>query len=129
MIKKAIATALADGTIDRKELYGLDDEEFFARFTKDRHPAFQLVAAVRMRRLHKMVYQVPFRAEVASHAREAEPLPPLLCLVEPPAPVGEVEDRVETHSLERGLDVTRGARNGCPSTALQGGAPHAGNET
>jgi HD superfamily phosphohydrolase len=69
MIKKAIATALAEGIIARQELYGLDDDEFFAMFTEKRHPVFRLVGAVRMRRLHKMVYRVPFRTDLPSHLR------------------------------------------------------------
>ena len=39
MIKKAVAMGLADGAITRSDLYGLDDEEFFARFSASRYPA------------------------------------------------------------------------------------------
>ena len=38
MIKKAIAAALAEGAVRREELYGLDDEEFFSRFTSREVP-------------------------------------------------------------------------------------------
>ena len=42
MIKKAVAMGLADGAITRSDLYGLDDEEFFAHFSSSRYPAFGL---------------------------------------------------------------------------------------
>ena len=67
MIKKAVVIGLRDGAIRREDLYGLDDEEFFARFTPARSPAFRLIADVRRRVLHRQVLRVPFRADFAEH--------------------------------------------------------------
>jgi HD superfamily phosphohydrolase len=67
MIKKAVVIGLRDGAIRREDLYGLDDEEFFARFTPDRSPAFRLIADVRRRVLHRQVLRLPFRPDLAAH--------------------------------------------------------------
>jgi HD superfamily phosphohydrolase len=67
MIKKALVIGLRDGAIRREDLYGLDDEEFFARFTPERLPAFHLIADVRRRVLHRQVLRLPFRADLAEH--------------------------------------------------------------
>ncbi|HVO38836.1 MAG TPA: HD domain-containing protein [Spirochaetia bacterium] len=69
MIKKAVASALVRGEIAREDLYGLDDEEFFATFSAARFPAFRLIGDVRRRELHKQVWRVPFNDELASHRR------------------------------------------------------------
>jgi HD superfamily phosphohydrolase len=67
MIKKAVVIGLRDGAIQRGDLYGLDDEEFFARFTPARSPAFRLITDVRRRVLHRQVLRLPFRADLAEH--------------------------------------------------------------
>jgi len=72
MIKKAIALALAEGAIRREDLYGLDDEEFFSRFTEKRFAGFRLIANVRARVLHKLVFRVPFDETCAAHRRLEE---------------------------------------------------------
>jgi HD superfamily phosphohydrolase len=69
MIKKAIASALAASAIARQDLYGLDDEEFFARFTSARFPGFALIEDVRRRMLYKQVARVQFRPENPAHLR------------------------------------------------------------
>ena len=69
MIKKAVAAALVSGAISKDDLYGLDDEEFFATFSAARFPSFQLIGDVRRRELHKQVWTVPFRDENAAHRR------------------------------------------------------------
>jgi HD superfamily phosphohydrolase len=69
MIKKAVAMGLREGIITRADLYGLDDEEFFARFSASRYPSFRLIEAVRRRELHRQVWRVPFKDESASHRR------------------------------------------------------------
>jgi HD superfamily phosphohydrolase len=71
MIKKAIAMALDEGSLRREELYGLDDEEFFSRFTESRFAGFRLIADVRTRALHKQVFRVPFDESNAAHRRLA----------------------------------------------------------
>lgn len=78
MIKKAVTLALRDGALETKDLYWLDDEEFFAAFTAARHPAFRLVEDVKERRLYKQVRQVrfdeddPWHRDLEDHARRAE---------------------------------------------------------
>ncbi len=67
MIKKALVVGLRDGAVRREDLYGLDDEEFFARFTPARCPSFRLIADVRRRVLHRQVLRLPFRADLAEH--------------------------------------------------------------
>lgn len=69
MIKKAIAMALAGGAIRRDDLYGLDDEEFFARFTGERFAGFRLISDVRARALYKQVFRVPFCEASPAHRR------------------------------------------------------------
>jgi HD superfamily phosphohydrolase len=60
MIKKAVAMGLADGVIGKADLYGLDDEQFFARFTSRRYPGFALIEDTRGRLLYKQVLRFPF---------------------------------------------------------------------
>jgi HD superfamily phosphohydrolase len=79
MIKKAIALALDEGTLRREDLYGLDDEEFFARFTESRFAGFRLIADVRARALHKQVFRVPFDESNPAH-RRLEPVGERLAL-------------------------------------------------
>ncbi len=69
MIKKAIATGLAEGVIRREDLYGLDDEEFFARFTSARCGSFRLIEDVRKRALYKQVWREGFREDRETHRR------------------------------------------------------------
>ncbi len=69
MIKKAIAMALDEGKLKREELYGLDDEEFFARLTESRFAGFRLIADVRARALHKQVVRLPFDESDPAHRR------------------------------------------------------------
>jgi HD superfamily phosphohydrolase len=69
MIKKGIALALASGAIKREELYGLDDEQFFARFSPERFPPFRLLDEARRRRLYKQVFRIPFHDEWEEHRR------------------------------------------------------------
>ncbi|MGO9308157.1 MAG: HD domain-containing protein [Spirochaetia bacterium] len=68
MIKKAIATALEEGAIALRDLYGLDDEQFSARFRADVFPGFQLIEDARRRVLHKQVLHVPFSEALPAHA-------------------------------------------------------------
>jgi HD superfamily phosphohydrolase len=60
MIKKAIAMALEKGAIATKDLYGLDDEQFSARFKADVFPGFRLIEDTRRRILHKQVLRLPY---------------------------------------------------------------------
>jgi uncharacterized protein len=69
MIKKAIALALATGAIRAADLYGLDDEEFSARFVPERFPGFRLIADARRRVLHKQVWRAAFDDANLTHRR------------------------------------------------------------
>jgi len=52
MIKKVIAMALEQGVIASGDLYGLDDEQFSARFTARMFPPFGIIEVTRHRCLH-----------------------------------------------------------------------------
>lgn len=69
MIKTAIGMALAAGAIQKQDLYGLDDEEFFARFTTRRIPGSRLIEDTRNRVLHKQVLRLPFKDANVAHRR------------------------------------------------------------
>jgi uncharacterized protein len=69
MIKKAVAMGLAEGAIVKADLYGLDDEQFFARFTAGRYPGFSLIEDTRNRLLYKQVIRFPFSDGNPMHAR------------------------------------------------------------
>jgi HD superfamily phosphohydrolase len=69
MIKKVVAEALAQGAVRRDELYGLDDEQFFARFTAKRFAGFSLIEDTRQRNLHKQVFRIPFDDGNPCHRR------------------------------------------------------------
>jgi uncharacterized protein len=69
MIKKAIAMARAEGALKTGDLYGLDDEEFFARFAAPGFPGARLIEDARKRRLHKQVHRAAFDDGNALHRR------------------------------------------------------------
>jgi HD superfamily phosphohydrolase len=69
MIKKAIALALDEGAIGTQDLYGLDDEQFSARFRPEVFPGFKLIEDTRHRILHKQVLRLPFSEESPAHRR------------------------------------------------------------
>ena len=69
MIKKAIGMALAEGAVRKQDLYGLDDEEFFARFSARINPGSRLIEDTRNRVLHKQVLKLPFKDGNAAHRR------------------------------------------------------------
>jgi HD superfamily phosphohydrolase len=69
MIRKAIAMALDAGAIATRDLYGLDDEQFSARFTSAAFPAFSLIEDTRHRILHKQVLRFPFSEDIRGHRR------------------------------------------------------------
>jgi HD superfamily phosphohydrolase len=69
MIKKAIALALNEGAISTRDLYGLDDEQFSARFRAEVYPGFKLIEDTRHRILHKQVLRLPFSESIPAHRR------------------------------------------------------------
>jgi hypothetical protein len=55
--------------VRKSDLYGLDDEEFFARFTAPGFPGSRLIEEARKRMLYKQVLRVPFDDANATHRR------------------------------------------------------------
>ena len=60
MIKKALYQGLQEHVIAPQELYGLDDEQFFARFSSERTRIFRLIENVPDRNLHRTVLERPW---------------------------------------------------------------------
>ncbi len=60
MIKKAVALAMEAGELEPRELYGLDDQEFFALAGRKRFPPLELLGRVARRRLYKQVASFAF---------------------------------------------------------------------
>jgi uncharacterized protein len=69
MIKKAVAMGLDQGVIQTTDLYGLDDEQFSARFRAEVFPGFALVEDTRHRCLHKQVLRLAFSESSETHRR------------------------------------------------------------
>ena len=69
MIKKSVHQGLQDGAIRPEDLYGLDDELFFSRFSGHPYPPFELIAQVGNRRLLKPAADISFDAQDAAHRR------------------------------------------------------------
>lgn len=60
MIKKAVLLALKEGVLLPADLYGLDDEGFYARLRAIAYPPFALVDAVFEGRVYASVLDLPF---------------------------------------------------------------------
>jgi HD superfamily phosphohydrolase len=60
MIKKAVALAMEAGELEPRELYGLDDQEFFALAGRKSFPPLELLSRVARRQLYKQVASFPF---------------------------------------------------------------------
>ncbi len=69
MIKKSINMGLDDDIIRPEDLYGLDDELFFARFGEHPYPPFDLIAEVSRRHLLKPVATLSFDPTDPRHHR------------------------------------------------------------
>lgn len=72
MIKKAIYLAIKQQIIEPPELYGLDDEEFFTKFTNNKYSPFSLVSKVAERKLYKMVWEDLFSEDITLHCQLAD---------------------------------------------------------
>jgi hypothetical protein len=59
MIKKAVLLALADGVLAARELYWLDDQEFFDQAARQDYPPLGLAGRVARRQLFKQVATRP----------------------------------------------------------------------
>ncbi len=60
MVKKALLLGIESGEIRKKDLYGLDDEEFFRLFDRSRYSGFGIITDVLNRKLFKTVFSIPF---------------------------------------------------------------------
>jgi HD superfamily phosphohydrolase len=67
MMKKALFAALRDGELMPDDLYGLDDEGFFALLASRKHSFFTLVALLRRASLYAAASEAPF--DSALHAK------------------------------------------------------------
>ncbi len=69
MIRKAVVSRALPGRDPvAEQLYGLDDEEFFAFCEASSFPAFRLVGRVARRQLHKTAAELPFDEDNPLHA-------------------------------------------------------------
>ncbi|MFO7848694.1 MAG: HD domain-containing protein, partial [Spirochaetia bacterium] len=59
MIKQPLTMAMLEGTLKPEELYWLDDEQFFTRFSTDSHPSYTLISRVASRELFKTAGEEP----------------------------------------------------------------------
>jgi HD superfamily phosphohydrolase len=69
MIKKAVLLALEAGALRPDELYGLDDQEFFALAARTAFPPLELAGRVARRRLFKQVASRPLDPSEPLHTR------------------------------------------------------------
>ncbi|WP_455382949.1 HD domain-containing protein [Salinispira pacifica] len=69
MIKKALLLALGEGVLRPEELYGLDDELFFARLAGIDYPPFDLVTRVPNRELYRVVWESAYQEDNPAHSR------------------------------------------------------------
>lgn len=67
MIKKGLYRALSTGLLTADELYGHNDESFYAEFRARGEPEFALIARVPDRRLYTPVVDVPFEEGNPAH--------------------------------------------------------------
>jgi HD superfamily phosphohydrolase len=68
MIKKGLYRALTTGLLSAAELYGHNDESFYAEFSGRPEPEFSLITRVPDRRLYLPVADTPFDDANAGHA-------------------------------------------------------------
>lgn len=64
MVKKAVVALLASGRLEETELYGLDDERFFA-LVRQRGDSYSLVEAISKNQPYPTRYEVPIDTTVA----------------------------------------------------------------
>jgi uncharacterized protein len=67
MIKKAVLLALNEGILSPEELYGLDDDGFYAKLRSIPYPPFALAEAVFEARAFGSVLDLPYDAEDERH--------------------------------------------------------------
>lgn len=67
MVKKALYYGIKEGKIKGDELYNLDDETLFAKYSSNEFPPFLLLKAVSNRNLHKTAIEIPFSKDNSSH--------------------------------------------------------------
>jgi len=69
MIKKGLYQALISGLLTPEELYGHDDESFYAEFRSRSEPEFALIAGVQDRKLYSPVVDLAFDESSSEHTR------------------------------------------------------------
>ncbi|MFW5694004.1 MAG: HD domain-containing protein [Alkalispirochaeta sp.] len=69
MIKKSVSQGLQDHVIQPEDLYGLDDELFFARFAGHPYPPFELISQVGSRRLLKPAADIAYDVGNPGHRK------------------------------------------------------------
>lgn len=67
MVKKALYHGMKDGKIKGDELYNLDDETLFVKYSSGNFPPFLLLEAVANRNLYRTVVEIPFCKDKPSH--------------------------------------------------------------
>jgi HD superfamily phosphohydrolase len=67
MIKQPIFSAMREGVITPQELYWLDDEEFYRRFTPERYAPFEMLERAARRQLLKTAWEGPFDEQNPGH--------------------------------------------------------------
>lgn len=69
MIKKAVYSGIRDGAVIPSDLYGLDDYEFFSRYSSGSFAYSSLVNDVWQRKLYKVVAEQPFQPGNPDHEK------------------------------------------------------------
>jgi len=112
MIKKAIFSALEAGVLRSEELYGLDDDSFYAKLRGIDFPPFALARQVFDGRLYETVLDLPFEASDRRQARlldlgERQRFEAELAAEAGTGPLDLVVDIPEPVSFEADLPVLR----------------------
>jgi HD superfamily phosphohydrolase len=129
MIKKAVLLALKEGVLRSEDLYGLDDDGFYAKLRSIDFPPFALAEAVFEGRLYGAVLDLPFDAADEGQRRLLDLDARLSSESELAAeagldPLGLVIDIPEAVSFETDLPVLRESSSRAePRSANKGGSP------
>jgi hypothetical protein len=67
MAKKALFMGLRDNKIDPEELYNLDYETLFLKYSETDYKPFSLLKNISERKLYKMVLEIPFCNDNKNH--------------------------------------------------------------
>lgn len=107
MIKQAILWGMTHQEIQPDDLYGLDDEAFYIRFSNKRYQQFELVEMVNQHQFYSLIQEVPFceknshqqqlldlstRRQIESNIENHLGIPPCSLIIDIPEPIN-----FETH--------------------------------